>query len=234
MGVSRVDFGDQTIMDISGDTVTPAALDEGVTAHNAEGEQIVGTRTPEIYWAIFGDSTLEDVRAAHAAGKVVLCAHGLWVEALQVCTSTLARFVAMRADTGHVREAALTADGWEYDVYHFVPADRTINGRSLEDDIELGATYTATLAADAWTESGDWLVQEVSVSGLRAQYNAAPLVDAALSGQDVDADAEIAAAWAKISGQMVAETDYSVLAIVIPASIGAPEVNIPVRITTFD
>lgn len=204
-------------------------------AQKAEGSvQEVAQAATAVYWATYDETTFEDVRAAFLAGKTVLCRHGNWVEVLQICTSTYARFVGQRAEKGFVREAVLNADGWNYDGYYFVPTARQINGRELNDDIELGATYTVTLAADGWTESGDWLVQTVSVPGLLAQYNAAPLVDVALSGQDAEADAEIAAAWAQISGQMVAETDADVLAIQLPASVGAPEVNIPVRITVYD
>lgn len=43
MGNSKIVFGDRTLIDLSGDTVTPQDLRVGVTAHNAAGEQIVGT-----------------------------------------------------------------------------------------------------------------------------------------------------------------------------------------------
>lgn len=42
MGVSKVIYGDTTVMDISGDTVTPSDLRSGVTAHDGDGESIVG------------------------------------------------------------------------------------------------------------------------------------------------------------------------------------------------
>ena len=43
MGVSKVDFAGNTLVDLTGDSVTPATLKKGETAHNAAGEQIVGT-----------------------------------------------------------------------------------------------------------------------------------------------------------------------------------------------
>lgn len=43
MGISKVDYNGETLIDISGDTVTPDTLAEGATAHNANGEQITGT-----------------------------------------------------------------------------------------------------------------------------------------------------------------------------------------------
>lgn len=43
MAVSKVNYGDETLIDLTSDTVTPETLSEGVTAHNAAGESITGT-----------------------------------------------------------------------------------------------------------------------------------------------------------------------------------------------
>lgn len=43
MGVNKVEFGGETLIDLTEDTVTPEALEEGVTATNAQGEKIVGS-----------------------------------------------------------------------------------------------------------------------------------------------------------------------------------------------
>lgn len=43
MGVSKVEFGGDTLIDLTSDTVTPETLAEGETAHNAAGEEITGT-----------------------------------------------------------------------------------------------------------------------------------------------------------------------------------------------
>ena len=42
MGVCKVNFGSETLIDLTGDTVTEADLHSGVTAHNSEGEIITG------------------------------------------------------------------------------------------------------------------------------------------------------------------------------------------------
>ena len=42
MGVSKVDFAGNTLVDLTGDSVTPENLLEGATAHNAAGDQIDG------------------------------------------------------------------------------------------------------------------------------------------------------------------------------------------------
>ncbi len=43
MGISKVDFGKTTLIDLTGDSVNAASLLRGKTAHNAAGELITGT-----------------------------------------------------------------------------------------------------------------------------------------------------------------------------------------------
>lgn len=43
MYVNKVLYGEEVLFDLTGDTVTADTLAEGVTAHNASGEMIVGT-----------------------------------------------------------------------------------------------------------------------------------------------------------------------------------------------
>ena len=42
MGVSKVDCGKTTLIDLTGDSVEAASLLRGKTAHNAAGEQVIG------------------------------------------------------------------------------------------------------------------------------------------------------------------------------------------------
>lgn len=44
MAVNKVVINDKIALDLTGDTVTPSDLVEGVTAHDATGMQITGTR----------------------------------------------------------------------------------------------------------------------------------------------------------------------------------------------
>lgn len=46
MGNSKINFGDETLIDLTEDTVTPEALLAGVTAHDAAGDPIEGTLVP--------------------------------------------------------------------------------------------------------------------------------------------------------------------------------------------
>lgn len=115
-----------------------------------------------------------------------------------------------------------------------VPTSRKVNGKALSADITLGAVYTATLTAAGWVTSGAWKTQTVSVTGLKASYNAAPFVDVALSGTDAAADAELSKAWLGISASAIANTAANSLTVKFPATVDTPTVNIPIRITTYD
>ena len=48
MGVSKVVYGSNTLIDLTADTITAADLMQGKTAHGADGEPITGTYTPAV------------------------------------------------------------------------------------------------------------------------------------------------------------------------------------------
>lgn len=115
-----------------------------------------------------------------------------------------------------------------------VPTTRTVNGKALSANITLGAMYTATLTASGWTTSGSWKTQTVSVTGLKASYNAAPFVDVSLTGTDAAGDAELAEAWAGIATTAIANTAVNSITVKFPATVDTPTANIPIRVTTYD
>ena len=49
MGVSRVDYNGETLIDLTGDSVAPETLAEGETAHAANGDPIIGAMTAVQY-----------------------------------------------------------------------------------------------------------------------------------------------------------------------------------------
>ena len=49
MGVNKVEFGGQVLIDLTKDTVTPETLTKGVTTHNAAGEPITGTKADPVF-----------------------------------------------------------------------------------------------------------------------------------------------------------------------------------------
>ena len=75
MAVNKVVINDKTVLDLTGDTVTPSDLVEGVTAHDATGMQITGTR-PATSGTDTSDATAteEDIarnKTAYVQGKKI-------------------------------------------------------------------------------------------------------------------------------------------------------------------
>lgn len=81
MGVSKVNFGGDTLIDLTNDSVDAASLLKGKTAHNAAGEQVVGTLDVKGTFYVTltqgdgisatADKTPKEVYAAYAAGYAV-------------------------------------------------------------------------------------------------------------------------------------------------------------------
>ena len=56
MSISKVIYGSNTLIDLTSDTVKAEDIAEGVTAHDASGESIVGTMLPSVnIFALEGD-----------------------------------------------------------------------------------------------------------------------------------------------------------------------------------
>lgn len=75
MAVNKVVINDEVVLDLTGDTVTPSDLVEGVTAHDATGMQITGTR-PATSGTDTSDATAteEDIarnKTAYVQGKKI-------------------------------------------------------------------------------------------------------------------------------------------------------------------
>lgn len=68
MGVNQVLYGDEVLVDLTGDTVTPTTLAEGVTAHGADGERIVGTMPTDV--VRYGEQTLTDAQKTQARSNI--------------------------------------------------------------------------------------------------------------------------------------------------------------------
>ena len=325
MGRSKINFGDETLIDLTEDTVTPEAMLSGVAAHNAAGDPIEGTLVPGDMKASVYDpkGKAQDIFAyadaqAGAAMDAATAAASAASSAQSAASS--AQIAASRAQT--VAESKLSSTGnarslvCDISVYsqrknlvageklssmfgkiyrYFadlkalafkasvekedlaedvqtslgkadtamqsytetdpnvpdwakeekkptytasevgaVPTSLKVNGKALSADITLGAVYTATLTAAGWATSGAWKTQTVSVTGLKASYNAAPFVDVALSGTDAAADAELSKAWLGISASAIANTAANSLTVKFPATVDTPTVNIPIRVTTYD
>lgn len=73
MGINKIvlntDTGAQTLVDLTGDTVTPETLAEGATAHGADGEPIVGTMkagTGPVSWTDLTDKPFYEELGSNA------------------------------------------------------------------------------------------------------------------------------------------------------------------------
>ena len=104
----------------------------------------------------------------------------------------------------------------------------SVNGQTGDVEVQSGsqaASYTATLTTSGWAQSGSRYAQTVNVTGVTASTPVV-LVDVALSGTDVDADAAALEAWGIVSANNVAQgagtlTFYA---------LSVPSVNIPVNV----
>lgn len=189
----------------------------------------------KVFVATYGTTTYEEIKAAYDAGKVVLCRDGNLLVPLSFCIVNVAVFSSCsQGRVTTLSRSKFDSIGWTKSTETIVPDTRTINGKALSADITLGAVYTATLTAAGWATSGAWKTQTVSVTGLKASYNAAPFADVALSGTDAAADAELAAAWLGISASAIVNTAENSLTVKFPATVDTPTVNIPIRVTTYD
>ena len=107
----------------------------------------------------------------------------------------------------------------------------SVNGQTGDVEVQSGseaASYTATLTTSGWAQSGSYQKQTVTVTGLKASYPVAPVVDAQLSGTDADGDVEILTAFSAVNILQTAENQL------IAYCIGnAPTTNIPLIINTW-
>ena len=91
-----------------------------------------------------------------------------------------------------------------------------------------GKAYTATLLSSGWAADGNYQKQTVTVTGLKASYPVAPVVDAQLSGTDADGDEAILTAFAAVNILQTAENQLIAYCIE-----DAPTTNIPLIINTW-
>ena len=105
----------------------------------------------------------------------------------------------------------------------------SVNGQTGDVEIQSGseaASYTATLTTSGWAQSGDRYAQTVNMTGVTASTPVV-LVDVALNGADLDADAAVLEAWQYPSANNVTQGNgtltfysYEVPAVNIPINVG--------------
>lgn len=105
----------------------------------------------------------------------------------------------------------------------------SVNGQTGDVTVQSGGTestsQTVTLTTSGWAQSGNRYSQTVNVTGVTASTPVV-LVDVALSGADLDADAAALEAWGIVSANNVAQgagtlTFYA---------LSVPSINVPVNV----
>lgn len=105
----------------------------------------------------------------------------------------------------------------------------SVNGQTGDVTVQSGGTestsQTVTLTTSGWAKSGDRYSQTVNVTGVTASTPVV-LVDVALSGTDVDADAAALEAWGIVSANNVEQGDGTLTFY----ALSVPSVNVPVNV----
>ena len=104
----------------------------------------------------------------------------------------------------------------------------SVNGQTGDVTVQSGseaASYTVTLTTSGWAQSGNRYSQTVNVTGVTASTPVV-LVDVALSGTDIDADAALLEAWGIVSANNVAQGDGTLTFY----ALSVPSVNVPVNV----
>lgn len=69
MAINKVEYGGNTLIDLTSDSVTPENLLSGVTAHDASGKKITGTFDPDKYLEKTGDASDTTVTFVQATNR---------------------------------------------------------------------------------------------------------------------------------------------------------------------
>lgn len=100
MAVNKVEVNGETVLDLSQDSVTPEQLAQGATAHNAAGEQIIGTYTAPVT-SVNGQTGDVEVKAVLYEQQTLTAGQQGW-----------ARKNINAAQKETVTEFTLLASGW--------------------------------------------------------------------------------------------------------------------------
>ena len=168
MGVNKVDLATgETLIDLTGDTVTPETLAEGVTAHNSAGEEITGKMTASLSEVDASKVIFdEQVTTGYAVGNIEL-KNGVGILAekganlLQVMKN-----IWTKANPPAVKQPSVTVSTNEYGSYEagYKTSQRTYTATfdkgSYEYDDDTGVAVTK------WNIGGtETTTNAVSMSG---------------------------------------------------------------------
>lgn len=146
MAINKVEYGGNTLIDLTSDSVTPETLISGVTAHDASGKKINGTFDPDKYLEKTGDASDTTVTFVQATNRANISSK----EKFSVIMGKIAKFFA------DLKTVAFTG---KYSDLSGTPGivSKTANGLCPK----YGGTTTKFLRDD-----GTYAEPKVSVSGL--------------------------------------------------------------------
>lgn len=216
MAVNKVDVNGSTVLDLTNDSVTPETLTLGATAHNAAGEQIIGTyeAPEEIFWATYGVTTFSEIKEAYDAGKllilkvpeddsIALLKSYYYDEVL--ASSVVFAISGIRVRRAYVEEFALDPHSNEWRTDFFL-IDYSSYSRSV------------TLSASGW--DANTKTQTVSVEGVTATANGSLRI--AQSATD-----DQFTAWGAAQPRVTAQANGS---ITVKLAGTVPTIDIPVEV----
>lgn len=102
MGVNKIDFDNQTLIDLSSDTVTPSKLLSGYTAHDHIGEPITGVAAGEVTTI----QSMEEFLANYDAEDGYLLSYNNATTGLQYVTNTLTVSKGILVETPNMADAS--------------------------------------------------------------------------------------------------------------------------------
>lgn len=142
MAINKVIYGGQTLIDLTGDTVTPDKLLEGVTAHDKSGEAVVGTCTYDV------DSSDGTVAVAEILAGKTAYARG------QKLTGTMKNNGAV-AGTIATKEEQYTVPQGYHDGSGKVQIDLTEQAKLIPANIREGITILGVAGEMSGTEDAN-------------------------------------------------------------------------------
>lgn len=127
MAISKVVYGNQTLIDLTHDTITPDKLAEGVTAHAKDGSPITGTNTFDA-----------DTSDADASASELLVGKTMYVNGVKI-TGTMPDRNGQGGFIGDVNQEVSIQQG-HHDGSGKVGIDATEKAKIIAENIKEGVT----------------------------------------------------------------------------------------------